>query len=122
MAKLQSIQGASPTLEKSVSVLVPAFNEVNNLAGTVERLLEALDITVEDFEIIIVDDGSTDGTGAVADRLSASNPSVRVLHNAQNMGLGYAYRRGYQEASKEFYVYIPGDNTWPYRSFVELFS
>ena len=122
MGRLRSIGGASPTLEKSVSVLVPALNETNNLAGTVERLIEALDITVEEFELIIIDDGSTDGTGDVADRLAAGNPAVRVIHNHRNMGLGYSYKRGYEEASKEFYVYIPGDNTWPYRSFVELFS
>lgn len=122
MARLQSIYGASPTLEKSVSVLVPALNEIANLEGTVERLVEALNITVEDFEIIIVDDGSTDGTGVVADRLATANAVVRVIHNLRNMGLGYCYKRGYEEASKEFYVYIPGDNTWPYRSFVELFS
>jgi NAD(P)-dependent dehydrogenase (short-subunit alcohol dehydrogenase family) len=108
--------------QRSVSVLVPALNEENNLKPTVARLIEALTVTVEDYEIIVVNDGSRDGTGAIADSLAADNPAVRVLHNPRNMGLGYCYAQGYREARKNFFVYIPGDNTWPYRSFVELFG
>lgn len=106
----------------SLSVLVPAFNERDNLAATVERLLRALNVSVEDFEIIIVDDGSSDGTGVVADRLAEQYPLVRVLHNPRNMGLGYCYLRGVETARGNSFVYIPGDNTWPQRSFLELFG
>jgi NAD(P)-dependent dehydrogenase (short-subunit alcohol dehydrogenase family) len=108
--------------QRSVSVFIPALNEEENLEPTVARLIEALTVTVEDYEIIIVDDGSSDGTGAVADSLAAENSAVRVLHNPHNMGLGYCFTQGYREAGKDFFVYIPGDNTWPYRSFVELFG
>src|ERR1700675_243415 len=111
-----------PLQERSISVLVPVLNEADNLEPTVNRLIEALTITIEDFEIIVVDDGSTDGTAVVSDRLAATKPNVRVIHNPRNMGLGYSYARGCDEARKEFFVYIPGDNTWPYRSFVELFG
>jgi NAD(P)-dependent dehydrogenase (short-subunit alcohol dehydrogenase family) len=107
---------------RTLTVLVPALNEENNLRGTVDRLLKALSITVEDFEILIVNDGSTDGTGAVADELAAGNPKIRALHNTERMGLGGAYQRGVAEASEAYFVYIPGDNTWPYRSFLELFG
>jgi len=109
-------------LQRSMTVLVPAFNEAANLVPTVERLIDALTITIEDFEIIIVNDGSTDDTREVAERLASKHSMVRVFNNEQNMGLGYSYKRGYREANKEFFVYIPGDNTWPYRSFVELFG
>ena len=105
-----------------MTVLVPAFNEAANLVPTIERLIDALTITIEDFEIIIVNDGSTDNTREVAERLAKQHSMVRVINNEQNMGLGYSYKRGYHEANKEFFVYIPGDNTWPYRSFVELFG
>ena len=105
---------------RSVSVLVPVFNEVGNVGPTIERLIQALSITVEDYEILIVDDGSGDGTAEVADKLAAAHPNVRAFHNEINRGLGYSYRRGGQEAQKAFFVYIPGDNTWPYRSLVEL--
>ena len=105
-----------------MTLLVPAFNEATNLAPTIERLIDALTITIEDFEIIIVNDGSTDNTHDIAEQIAKRHSMVRVIHNKQNMGLGYSYKRGYQEANKEFFVYIPGDNTWPYRSFVELFG
>jgi NAD(P)-dependent dehydrogenase (short-subunit alcohol dehydrogenase family) len=108
--------------QRSISVFIPALNEEKNLEPTVARLIEALTVTVEDYEIIIVDDGSNDGTGAVADRLAGENSAIHALHNSRNMGLGYCFTQGCREARKNFFVYIPGDNTWPYRSFVELFG
>jgi len=107
---------------RTLSVLVPAFNERDNLGPTVERVLQALSITVEDFEVIIVNDGSDDGTGEIADAFAAQNPQVLVIHNPQNMGLGYSYQRGVHQSHMNFLVYIPGDNTWPYRSLIELFG
>jgi NAD(P)-dependent dehydrogenase (short-subunit alcohol dehydrogenase family) len=111
-----------PPWQRSVSIFIPALNEDENLKPTVARLIEALTVTVEDYEIIIIDDGSSDRTGAVADSLAAESSAIHVLHNSHNMGLGYCFTQGYREARKDFFVYIPGDNTWPYRSFVELFG
>jgi NAD(P)-dependent dehydrogenase (short-subunit alcohol dehydrogenase family) len=108
--------------QRSISVFIPVLNEEKNLEPTVARLIEALTVTVEEYEIIIIDDGSSDGTGAVADQLAAENSVIRALHNPRNMGLGYCFTQAYREARKNFFVYIPGDNTWPYRSFVELFG
>jgi len=69
----------------------------------------------------VIDDGSTDGTGAVADRLAAairrSAPSITPTH-----GAGVLLPAGRGRGRKNFYVYIPGDNTWPYRSLLELFG
>lgn len=104
----------------SLSVLVPAFNEVEDLAPTITQLLRALESTVEDFEILIVNDGSTDGTREVAERLAQAHSRVRLFHNARNMGLGYTYLRGTREAAKTHFVYIPGDNTWPAASIAEI--
>ena len=110
------------TLRRSITVLVPALDEEKSLAPTVKRLIDALTITIEEFEIVIIDDGSSDKTRVVAEQLAADYPFVRVIANPRTMGLGFSYTRGYQEAKKEFFVYIPADNTWPYRSFVELFG
>jgi dolichol-phosphate mannosyltransferase len=106
---------------KTISVIIPALNEVRNLAPAVEQLLAALEGAVDNFEIIIVDDGSTDGTGAVAENLAHTIPQVRALHNARNMGLGYSYARGYRTATMDYLVYVPGDNTWPTPSLMQLF-
>src|SRR6266516_2752091 len=95
--------------QRSISVFIPALNEEKNLKPTVARLIEALTVTVEDYEIIIINDGSSDGTGAVADGLAAENPAIRALHNSRNMGLGYCFSEGHREAGKNFFVYIPGD-------------
>jgi dolichol-phosphate mannosyltransferase len=88
----------------SICVLVPALNEADNLAPTVEALRLALSETVEAFEIIIVDDGSTDGTGELADRLAANLAGVRALHNPIRRGIGYAYALGYEETVCNHFV------------------
>jgi len=107
---------------RSVTVLVPALNEERNIRGTIDRLLDALSLTTEDYEIIIIDDGSTDSTGAIANEIVASHHSIRLLQNPGNMGLGHCYGAGYRAATKDFFVYVPGDNTWPARSLIELFG
>lgn len=109
-------------IPRALTVLVPALNEERNLGPTVERLSRALSITIEDFEIIIVNDGSSDLTGEVADKLAATDSRIKVIHNPAPSGLGHAYLQGIDAATKDYFVYIPGDNTWPYRSFVELFG
>jgi glycosyltransferase involved in cell wall biosynthesis len=108
--------------KRSLTVLVPALNEQDNIVPTLERLGHALQKSVEDYEIIVINDGSTDRTGEVVEKYATEHPSVRILHNQRNMGLGFSYVRGIHEATKDLSVYIPADNTWPYESFVELFG
>lgn len=110
---------ASP-VAPSLSVLVPALNEEEQLGATVSQLLRVLAGAVPDFEIIVVNDGSTDGTAAVAEGLAAGDGRVRLVHNERNMGLGYSYGLGARESGKSHFVYIPGDNTWPAASIAEI--
>jgi glycosyltransferase involved in cell wall biosynthesis len=107
---------------RSVSVFVAAYNEAENLEPTVDTIVRALDGAVDAFEIIVVNDGSTDGTDRVADRLAAENPYVVVLHNPGNRGLGYGWMRAIEAARMASFVFIPGDNTWPYPSLRDLFG
>jgi len=104
----------------SLSVLVPALNEERDLEATVRQLIRVVGGVCEDFEVIIVNDGSTDSTGVVAAQLARMQPRVRVLENPRNMGLGYSYARGVREAKKTHFVYVPGDNTWPEDSIGEI--
>jgi dolichol-phosphate mannosyltransferase len=119
---LMTTRPATATRPRSICVLVPALNEVENLAPTVNAVRRALSETIEAFEIIIVDDHCTDGTARVADRLAAEIKNVRVFHNPSTRGIGYAYILGYENTTCSHFVYIPGDNTWPYLSCRKLFS
>jgi dolichol-phosphate mannosyltransferase len=80
----------------STIVVVPTYNEVDNVPPLTAALLE---LGVPDLSILIVDDNSPDGTGAVADELAAAHPGrVRVLHRPHKEGLGTAYKAGFQQA------------------------
>ncbi len=75
-------------------MVVPTYNEAENLAGVVERLLR----TIPDTDVLVVDDGSPDGTGRIADDLAAGDPRVDVVHRTQKVGLGAAYLHGFAVA------------------------
>jgi len=79
-----------------LSIVLPGYNEVDALEWAVDRYLEALArCGVGDFEIILVDDGSTDGTGPLADRIARKHRRVRVLHNERNVGQSASLLRGF---------------------------
>jgi glycosyltransferase involved in cell wall biosynthesis len=81
-----------------ISVVFPAYNEEMNIRPTIERALEAMKSLGQEFEILIVDDRSTDATGSIADQLAAEHAEIRVLHNTRNMGQGASLVRGFGEA------------------------
>lgn len=94
----------------SLSLIVPCLNEEGNLENTVNSLVSSLEGTIEDYEILIFDDGSTDQTGRIADRLSGESPRIQVIHHEKNMGLGACYYGGVERATKEYVMTIFGDN------------
>jgi glycosyltransferase involved in cell wall biosynthesis len=106
----------------SVSVFLAAYNEAENIGPSVDTLRRAFSSTVDDYEIIIVDDGSTDDTYEVSEALAAADPRVKVIRNPRNMGLGYGWQRAIEAATKQSFVFVPGDNTWPYPSLRDLFA
>jgi dolichol-phosphate mannosyltransferase len=75
-------------------MVVPTYQEADNLAWIVGRLRAAQ----PDVDVLVVDDGSPDGTGAIADRLAAEDPAVRVVHRTSKAGLGAAYLHGFRVA------------------------
>ncbi|MFF1571521.1 polyprenol monophosphomannose synthase [Leifsonia sp. NPDC058292] len=80
-------------------VIIPTYNERENVAPIVARVRAA----APEVEVLVVDDNSPDGTGAIADALAAADPNVRVLHRAGKDGLGAAYREGMRWALQEGY-------------------
>jgi biofilm PGA synthesis N-glycosyltransferase PgaC len=89
-----------------VSVLIPSYNEGENAEETVGH---ALALDYPDFEVVAIDDGSKDDTGAVLDRLAARNPRLRVVHLAQNQGKAIALQTGSLLAKHEILICIDGD-------------
>jgi NAD(P)-dependent dehydrogenase (short-subunit alcohol dehydrogenase family) len=118
----QASRVAIPWATRSLSVFVAAYNEVDNLGPTVDTIMRAASVSVEEYEIIIVNDGSADGTREVADALAAQYPNVRVVHHERNLGLGAGWISAIKAATKSSFIFVPGDNTWPYRSLHELFG
>lgn len=107
--------------ESSLTVFVPALNEEKDIEAAVSSILDALKSTISDFELLIVNDGSTDTTGETAERLAAQIAAIRVIHHPKRLGLGAAYQSAVVAARKSHFVFVPGDNSWPHDSLMELF-
>jgi len=90
-----------------VSVLTPVYNEKNTLFQNISRIQKAL--ASYNFEIIIVDDNSPDGTGKIADALAQSFSNIVVLHRSSKQGLGTAYKEAFQMAKGDFIVSMDSD-------------
>ena len=97
--------------ERSVSITVffPCYNEQDNVAKVASRAIEVLEGLRADYEIIIVNDGSADDTGRVADRIAADHKRVRVIHHPRNLGYGAALQSGFRAAAKELVFFTDGD-------------
>lgn len=96
-------------LPVSISVFFPCYNEQDNVARTTERAIAVLDGLNADYEVIIVDDGSSDATGRVADEIVSRNSRVKVVHHPTNLGYGAALQSGFKAATKKLVFYTDGD-------------
>jgi glycosyltransferase involved in cell wall biosynthesis len=93
----------------SISVVFPMWNEEAYIHRAVAAAKAVLEETTSDHEIIIVDDGSTDRTGTLADELARGDPRIRVVHHPTNRSLGATLRSGYAVATKELVLYSDAD-------------
>jgi glycosyltransferase involved in cell wall biosynthesis len=103
-----------------LSVFFPCYNEEANVERVTLAALEACRSVTDDFEVIIVDDGSKDRTGEVADRLAAKHEHVRVIHNRPNRGYGGALQAGFRAAIKEWVFYTDGDGQFDFGEIPKL--
>jgi len=104
----------------SLSVFFPCHNEEANVQRTTLAALDACRSITTDFEIIIVDDGSTDRTGELADRLAAEHEPVRAVHNRSNRGYGGALQAGFLAARKQWVFYSDGDGQFDFNEIPKL--
>jgi glycosyltransferase involved in cell wall biosynthesis len=97
-------------MKTSVTVVIPALNEEKLLESVVQDTLSAIGLRFDSYEIIIINDGSADRTGNIADRLALDNPSIKVIHHSFNRGLGFSVREGYDLAMKDYVIWNPSDH------------
>lgn len=95
---------------RDVTVVIPAYNEEKNIEAAIDSVVGAVCGVADDYEIIVVNDGSRDRTGDLAEEKAKRNPKINVLHNEENYGYGYAFSRGVREATKSYVTGFPGDN------------
>jgi len=93
----------------SISVFLPCYNEQGNVGRTVEQALAVLEKLNADFEVIIVNDGSSDATGKIADRYASQNNRIKAVHHQSNLGYGAALQSGFKAATKKLVFYTDGD-------------
>jgi 2-polyprenyl-3-methyl-5-hydroxy-6-metoxy-1,4-benzoquinol methylase len=101
------------TIPYGVSFVVTAFNEERLIDGVVRGLWATASVYLETFEIIVVDDASTDRTGVIADGLGREVTNIRVIHNRKNLGFGGSYRQGVTEAKFDYVMLFCGDGGLP---------
>lgn len=106
----------------SLTIFFPAYNDAGSIGGLVRTALNVLPTLADDYEVLVINDGSSDGTGALLDELERREPSLRVVHHPHNMGYGAALRSGFAHASKELVFYTDGDGQYDVRELTRLYA
>ncbi len=109
------------TTLRELSLLIPALNEEAHLQACVEEVLAIGREHLDRFELLIVDDGSTDRTGAIADELAAQHPEVSVHHNQTPRGLAWSFSKALDQAQCPYFCLIPGDQAFNARGLARVF-
>lgn len=107
---------------RALSIIVPGYNEQQRLGTTVAGVLAAAEAALDQYEVIIVNDGSNDRTRQIADELAAGRSNMTVIHHQQNRGVGAAYWSGVQIARYPFVTLVPGDNAFQSECLPDFFS
>ncbi len=96
-------------IQGKLSLVLPAYNEVENIPEVVRRALDVLPELAEEFEIVVVDDGSKDGTGALLDQIAVEHPAIKPVHHSKNRGYGAALTSGFTAATGEHIMFMDAD-------------
>lgn len=115
-----NVDTETPTFPVDLSIVIPACNEARNLESVAEEAVQFLRKSVERFEIVIVDDGSTDDTSAVMARLAVRFPEIRPIHHATNLGYGASLRDGFSACQYGWVFFTDADHQFRIDSLLEL--
>ena len=103
----------TPPSAPRLSVVVMTYNEAASVEAVTREIHDELERLGVTYELLIVDDGSSDESGNIANHLSGALASVRVVHHDGNRGLGAVYRTGFAEARGELLTFFPADGQFP---------
>ena len=106
----------------SISVFYPAFNDAGTIGSLVLAALHVLPELTDDYEVIVINDGSTDYTAEVLDDLAAKMDHVKIVHHEKNRGYGGALRTGFATASKDLVFYTDGDAQYDPHEIRDLYA
>jgi glycosyltransferase involved in cell wall biosynthesis len=104
----------------SISAFFPAFNDGGTIPSMVISVLRTLPAVTDDYEVVVVNDGSSDYTAEMLEELARLYPQVRIVTHPQNRGYGAALRSGFGSATKEWVFYTDGDGQYDPRELVSL--
>jgi glycosyltransferase involved in cell wall biosynthesis len=110
----QFADGSAPIPESSagLTLFFPAYNDAGTISSLVVRAVQVASSLTPDFEILVINDGSEDATGAIAEELARTYPQVKVIHHLRNRGYGGALRTGFAAARKSLIAYTDGDGQY----------
>ena len=106
----------------TISLIVPALNEEAVIAAVLEGICKQAEGHFRDYELIALNDGSSDATGEIMEQCAARNSRIRVLHNRPNIGLGASFQKGLKQARFQYVMLLCGDGGLPARSLPAIFS
>ena len=98
----------------AISVFFPAYNEEKNIEKTVRRAVEILEKIAKKYEIIVIDDGSTDQTSVIVKKIVKKNPKIRLITHTPNRGYGAALKSGFYHARYDWIAYTDSDNQFDF--------
>ena len=106
----------------SLTAFFPAYNDQHTIEGIVRTAAEEMRKVTDNFEVLVVDDGSKDETGKILDRLAVELPYLRVIHHERNLGYGAALISGFKNAKKDLIFYTDGDGQYDVREMHNLLA
>lgn len=107
-------------MNEMLSMVLPAYNEVKNIKEVVDSILKFVPTFFENYEVIIVDDGSKDGTGSLIDNLATEHNKVVAVHHDCNRGYGATLRTGFEAAKGELIFFTDADGQFDIRELPKL--
>jgi len=108
--------------DKSITIVVPALNEEEELANSVRSTAAAVERWFDEYEILVFDDGSTDRTGEIADQLARDMPNVSAFHHDQPRSIGGVLRRGLEKARMRYFMWVDGKGATTPEAFDRIFA